>query len=56
MEFYPKPGSVKSVQIDLDPGRIGLRYPADIGLIGDCKQVLAARCRWCGGKKTELSR
>jgi pyruvate dehydrogenase (quinone) len=42
MEFYPKPGSVKSVQIDLDPGRIGLRYPADIGLIGDCKQVLAA--------------
>jgi pyruvate dehydrogenase (quinone) len=42
MEFYPKPGSVKSIQIDLDPGRIGLRYPADIGLIGDCKQVLAA--------------
>ena len=42
MEFYPKPGSVKSIQIDVDPSRIGLRYPADIGLIGDCKQVLAA--------------
>ncbi|MFL5615388.1 MAG: thiamine pyrophosphate-dependent enzyme [Gemmatimonadaceae bacterium] len=42
MEFYPKPGQAKSVQIDLDPSRIGLRYPADIGLVGDCRTVLAA--------------
>jgi pyruvate dehydrogenase (quinone) len=42
MEFYPKPGQAKSVQIDLDPTRIGLRYPADIGLVGDCRTVLAA--------------
>jgi pyruvate dehydrogenase (quinone) len=42
LEFYPKPGSAKCVQIDHDPTRIGLRYPADIGLVGDCKQVLAA--------------
>jgi pyruvate dehydrogenase (quinone) len=42
MEFYPKPGKAKCVQIDVDETRIGLRYPADIGLIGDCRRVLAA--------------
>jgi pyruvate dehydrogenase (quinone) len=42
IEFYPKPGSVKCIQIDNDPSRIGLRYPADMALIGDCKQVLAS--------------
>jgi pyruvate dehydrogenase (quinone) len=42
MEFYPKPGSAKTVQIDVDPTRIGLRHPADIGLIGDCRTVLKA--------------
>ena len=24
-----------AVQIDLDPTRIGLRYPVDVGLVGD---------------------
>jgi len=42
LEFYPKPGKAKTVQIDIDPTRIGLRHPADIGLIGDCKTVLGA--------------
>lgn len=42
MEFYPKPGQAKIVQIDIDPARIGLRCPADIGLTGDCKDVLTA--------------
>jgi pyruvate dehydrogenase (quinone) len=42
MEFYPKPGSAKTVQIDIDPTRIGLRHPTDIGLIGDCRTVLKA--------------
>ena len=41
-EFYPKPGKAKCVQIDLDATRIGLRFPADVGLVGDCKRVLAA--------------
>ncbi len=41
-EFYPKPGQAKCVQIDLDPARIGLRYPTDIGLTGDCRRVLQA--------------
>jgi pyruvate dehydrogenase (quinone)/pyruvate oxidase len=35
IEFYPKPGQAKGVQIDLDPKRIGLRYPVEVGLVGD---------------------
>jgi pyruvate dehydrogenase (quinone) len=42
LEFYPKPGKAKTVQIDLDPARIGLRHPTDVGLVGDCRDVLGA--------------
>jgi thiamine pyrophosphate-dependent acetolactate synthase large subunit-like protein len=42
MEFLPKPGQAKSVQIDTDPSRVGLRHPADVGLVGDCRSVLRA--------------
>jgi pyruvate dehydrogenase (quinone) len=42
IEFYPKPGQAKTVQIDVDPRRIGLRAPVDVGLIGDCARVLGA--------------
>jgi pyruvate dehydrogenase (quinone) len=42
MEFYPKPGQAKAIQIDMDPARIGLRYPADVGLVGQCWDVLRA--------------
>jgi pyruvate dehydrogenase (quinone)/pyruvate oxidase len=42
IEFLPEPGSVKCVQIDLDPQRISLRYPADVGLVGDSKNCLRA--------------
>jgi len=40
IEFYPKPGQAKAVQIDLDPSRIGIRYPVEVGLVGDCRTVL----------------
>lgn len=42
IEFYPKPGQARTVQIDIDPARIGLRYPANVGLVGDCRDVLRA--------------
>jgi pyruvate dehydrogenase (quinone)/pyruvate oxidase len=42
IEFYPKPGNAVAVQIDADPGRIGLRYPVDVGLVGDAKASLEA--------------
>lgn len=40
IEFYPKPDQAKCVQLDIDPARISLRYPADVGLIGDTKKSL----------------
>src|SRR6185312_10723283 len=42
MEFYPKPGKAKTVQIDRDPIRIGLRHAVEVGLTGDCRAVLGA--------------
>ncbi|MGH9356767.1 MAG: thiamine pyrophosphate-dependent enzyme, partial [Terriglobia bacterium] len=42
MEFLPKPGQAKTIQIDLDPARIGLRHPVDVALLGDCRAVLRA--------------
>jgi pyruvate dehydrogenase (quinone) len=42
LDFYPKPNKAKCVQIDLDSTRIGLRYPADVGLVGESKAVLTA--------------
>jgi pyruvate dehydrogenase (quinone) len=40
IEFFPKPGQARGVQIDLDPLRIGLRYPVEVGLIGDSQATL----------------
>lgn len=42
LEFYPKPGQAKVVQIDIDPARIGLRHAVDVGLVGNCRDVLRA--------------
>ena len=55
MEFYPKPGQAKCVQIDIDPTRIGLRYPADIGLAGDCKRSWRASCRSSSARRIAVS-
>jgi pyruvate dehydrogenase (quinone) len=41
IEFYPKPGEARGIQIDRDPTRIGLRYPVDCALVGDTGPVLA---------------
>ena len=42
IEFMPKPGQAKAIQIDLDPIKIGLRYNVDVGLIGDSRRSLEA--------------
>ena len=44
IEFLPKPGQVKCVQIDLDATRIGLRHPTDVGLVGDAKRISRRYC------------
>ena len=41
-EYYPKSGQARGVQIDMKSDRIGLRYPVEIGLVGDAKATLAA--------------
>lgn len=40
LDFYPKPDQARCVQIDLDSTRMGLRYPTEVGLVGDSKTVL----------------
>lgn len=42
IEFLPKPGQARCVQIDIDPTRIGLRYPVDVGLAADTGKALRA--------------
>jgi len=41
-EFLPKEGQARGVQIDLDPRRLGLRYPMEVNLVGDAKLTLQA--------------
>src|SRR5688500_16958003 len=40
IEFLPKPDQARAVQIDIDAVRIGLRYPVEVGLVGDCRRAL----------------
>jgi pyruvate dehydrogenase (quinone) len=42
IEYYPKPRDARAVQIDVDPKRIGLRYPVESGLVGDAAKTLRA--------------
>ena len=42
IEFYPKPGKARGVQLDIDAVRIGLRCPVEVGLVGDSRRSLAS--------------
>jgi len=42
IEFMPKPDQARGVQIDINAQRIGLRYPVEVGLVGDSRSVLEA--------------
>jgi pyruvate dehydrogenase (quinone) len=39
-EWLPREGQARCVQIDVDAGRIDLRYPADVPLVGDARDTL----------------
>ncbi|HWT70715.1 MAG TPA: thiamine pyrophosphate-requiring protein [Oxalicibacterium sp.] len=41
-EFLPKEGAARGVQIDIDGRMLNLRYPMEVGLVGDSKKTLAA--------------
>jgi pyruvate dehydrogenase (quinone) len=42
VEFLPKEGNARGVQIDRDAGMLGLRYPMEVNLLGDAAATLAA--------------
>jgi pyruvate dehydrogenase (quinone) len=46
MEYLPKPGKARGVQIDDKPDRIGLRFPVEVGLVGDAQTTAAALSRF----------
>jgi pyruvate dehydrogenase (quinone)/pyruvate oxidase len=41
-KYLPKPGQARGVQIEIDHTRIGLRYPVEVGLVGDSRATLQA--------------
>jgi pyruvate dehydrogenase (quinone) len=41
-EFLPEEGRARGVQVDLDAGSLGLRYPMEVSLVGDAAETLAA--------------
>jgi pyruvate dehydrogenase (quinone)/pyruvate oxidase len=40
IEYLPDPKDAKGVQIELDPKKVGLRFPVDVGLLGNSACVL----------------
>jgi pyruvate dehydrogenase (quinone) len=41
-EFLPRTGQARGVQIDIDASRLSLRYPMEVGLVGDSASTLRA--------------
>lgn len=39
-EWLPEPGQARCVQIDIDGRLIGMRYPTEVGLVGDARATL----------------
>ncbi len=39
-EWLPKPGQARGVQIDIDGAMLSIRYPMELGLVGDAKATL----------------
>ena len=40
IDYLPNPSQARGIQIDIKPEKIGLRYPVEIGLVGDSKLIL----------------
>ncbi|UWU71047.1 thiamine pyrophosphate-requiring protein [Bradyrhizobium sp. NC92] len=41
-EFLPKEGSARGVQIDIDASMMSIRFPMEVGLVGDAAETLRA--------------
>ena len=42
IDYYPKPGRARGVQIDAKPDHIGIKYPVEVGLTGEMQATLQA--------------
>jgi pyruvate dehydrogenase (quinone) len=40
VKYLPEAGKVRGVQIDINPERIALRFPVEVGLVGDTRETL----------------
>jgi pyruvate dehydrogenase (quinone) len=40
ISYLPKVDSVRAVQLDRNPEMIGLRFPVEVGLVGDTREIL----------------
>jgi len=49
-QFMPKLDQARGVQIDIDPGLIGMRYPNEVNLVGDAGATLRALIPLLGRK------
>ena len=41
-EWLPSEGQARGVQIDIDEGKLGIRYPMEVHLLGDARETLRA--------------
>jgi pyruvate dehydrogenase (quinone) len=41
-EWLPEPGQARAVQIDIDARKLGIRYPVEVGMVGDARETLRA--------------
>jgi pyruvate dehydrogenase (quinone) len=41
-EWLPEPGQARAVQIDIDARKLGIRYPAEVAMVGDAAETLRA--------------
>jgi pyruvate dehydrogenase (quinone) len=64
-QFLPKLDQARGVQIDLDPGLIGMRYPNEVNLVGDAAATLRALIpllerkpdrKWRAGIESDVAR
>ncbi len=42
IEYLPQPRQTRGIQIDIKSEKIGLRFPVEVGLVGDAKLTLSA--------------
>ncbi|MGW6130675.1 thiamine pyrophosphate-requiring protein [Cellulomonas sp. NPDC055163] len=58
-EFYPPPGTVRTVQVDIAARNLGAKYPVEVGLAGDAAltlDLLLPRLRARDGWRADVER